>query len=1694
MKLRDLIPGEDQMKMVQGIESNLLQRRRMSTIGGLIGLGAALLQFTIALLEEDYFKDLTTFLGNVLTGKWSELSGTLTGITFAEVIGISVLVAGFGTYIVLRRTKFFMKESEEPFRYTFWIKPFTAVEDTPGNRFTLREDDRLVLLHYDLMEKLNYRIKRLSLLDADSLPEDKQEMLSSHIHIEGEYTIREEKKNSWVLHVMPRIRIGPPGKPQTLVYAVKYPLVITHQEDINGDEPDSDADSKTGVDFSLDADRYNQIVERVYSRIATEIYRQILTNVREKIEMFPTKYLRAVALYHEARDFERSNTIDAYDHALQLYSEAKRYFDIRFTGRVNDLLLKIPVFWRLTADSYQREARTRIGYCRCLIYRRVISELSGRNQNMLFEIPEEIERAIFYLTAIYNWISRQWKLNLSLKKETQYDQSDEASRRDQLNSLFAYLTFPNDSPLKRNRRRFDTVRISLSDAYTVSALAWAYLDAMERAKTALANARSIAPVVSSRNALWFLAAAEIEPDIDQKILFLRQAAELSPEFEIAQYKLATFSEMKLRMQDEIAGQRIGSVINAYEEVLRINPGNIGALTAQGYLYWLVGDPDNSKKKLEEGCEIKALVRQTFIGNLTYGLARIAAEEGEFQKSYEFYQQAIASDPGVGAYFKTSGNRGPNAYYDYIVPGILRRYEAFRKGVDARITSSLSGEGTKSSRTDENVRVAGKTLDIVLSFVLNDVGNAYLNYYHRFGDPNKLSKAISCFEKATTLYKDNVVAYYNLHNAYDFNRSTDADIAKCLEQAEKLAPAWPEVLIASAHSQIKQVQSQIADDRKKLREKMERLERVRQQRESIIPGRIAGQSAQAENIVIPQQNVFSVGTKTDEDNIPELLKDIENIKLSIETNERRLEGPVFENVTQKIMGRTKLSSLFKGLSPTFKGDGVEEFLGKRIEHERLDETDVDAIFVWAEIISNNQDNPKALLSAEKLCRFVLQYYPEDFNVHKTLRNVYRYLKVSMTEPDTMYSDSHSKCEKALQRIVDSWMRIDPVHYVSLLWVKDVFVHEKCIGYYEKAYESKFLAGVDKKAYSRELADLYNTTGNQYFDKNDYILAGTYYERAISLDRSQSVYYANLGLTRYNIHMYTEAISAYKKALTIDPTNGSHLNGLGNVYYITGQFKEAAESYQKAIDAKPDVAVYRSNLGLALSYQDKFAEAVDAYNSALLYDSENADTYNDLGVVLYKTGEYEKAIRQYIHAVEKDPDQAVYHSNLALAYRDSEQFDKAVSSYTRAIELNPKNANYYNDLAIVYYNNGKYVEAISNYKRAIELNPTLPVFYANTGLAYRDAEQFKEAIRWYEKAIELDPSGAEWYNGLGVVYYRLRDYDSALRCYNKAVELSPDISVYYGNIALAYRDQGKYTEAIPFYEKAAEFDPSTAETYNALGVIHYRLGAFDKALDYYEKAVGLKPEEPTYYTNSGLVYYDLNELDAAIKHFGKAVELDPDNPEFHNFLGNAYIRSGAFESAHSCYLKATELSPGTSVYRSNLGLTWEQLGEREKSEEAFLKAVELDGTNADAYNALGNLYFRVNNYEAAEPYYRKAVELSPRHDIYRNNLALSLMHMMKYTEAVEEYEKAIAINPNNAQHYNGLGHVYFSLGELSKAVKYLTEAVVLSPEESLYRFDLQAALGNIPDKGTVDTALNELLGKYPGNEALLEIMNTSNETAG
>src|SRR5262249_4363042 len=139
-----------------------------------------------------------------------------------------------------------------------------------------------------------------------------------------------------------------------------------------------------------------------YSSVATEIYQQIRLDLRSKLQLFPTAYLRAAALVHEANDFEQSSTVDAYDYAIELYSEAKRYFDVARLPYISRALACGALLWHLERRFAQTEAQSRLGYCRCLLYRYILSPLAGRPRTSIFEVPRELEKAREGLEVLFN--------------------------------------------------------------------------------------------------------------------------------------------------------------------------------------------------------------------------------------------------------------------------------------------------------------------------------------------------------------------------------------------------------------------------------------------------------------------------------------------------------------------------------------------------------------------------------------------------------------------------------------------------------------------------------------------------------------------------------------------------------------------------------------------------------------------------------------------------------------------------------------------------------------------------------------------------------------------------------------------------------------------------------------------------------------------------------------------------------------------------------------------------------------------------------------------------------------------------------------------------------------------------------------------------------------------------------------------
>lgn len=728
--------------LLQGVEAQLRRRERMGLgsattalfglvlgIGGLVADGKAVK----ALADTDA----------LLTSVWRGQAGTA---TLVAVLGLLLFAAGAVLYVLLRWTRFLQAESREPFRYTVSIQPFRrAAAEAPAPAFT--DETRIALLQHDLRERLNQRIGRFTLLDAPPAAADSARRLP-HLHVAGDYVLREDRQGRWLLQVMPTVRLGAADAPVAMAYTVLFPI--------------GPAQAPT-----FGPQHYEHLVERVYSSVATEIYSTIEADVRTKIRAFPTAYLRAVALHHEARDIARSNTVDAYDLALGLYAKARLVFETAPWRDGRRWWIHVPLLWRRAARYLQMRARVDIEHVRCQIYRHMTALQTGRRPNPIYECVWRMDRVVEDL---------HWVHSRLIEGDGRQHERAVAAR--------AFFSFPADRFLRRLLRRpleaeFEDLRRVLFDARTVAALASAQLGAVDAARQHLGAAAAVDPALAEVDAVYLVARAEIEAQPRLRARLLRRASELAPKFQIAQYRLAKAVELDFRQEGELNAGRVSNVMQVYDEVLRLNPGNLAAIAAQGYLHWLMSDLPAAEQRFRDGLAFKTIVRDTAAPELHYGLARVLAETGADDEAYDQYAQAVAGDRDVAAWTTGVGKGLSSAYYVYIDTQVVARYRRYCDAVVQR-------------RSDARVpAVVRATID---SMAWNDVANALLNDYFRNGRVEQLDAAGQAIERALGASPTNSVAHFNLASLHEFRRHQGAGhpitlAIDAIDRAVMLAPNW-----------------------------------------------------------------------------------------------------------------------------------------------------------------------------------------------------------------------------------------------------------------------------------------------------------------------------------------------------------------------------------------------------------------------------------------------------------------------------------------------------------------------------------------------------------------------------------------------------------------------------------------------------------------------------------------------------------------------------------------------------------------------------------------------------------------------------------------------------------------------------------------------------------------------------------------
>ncbi|WP_310599218.1 tetratricopeptide repeat protein [Desulfobulbus sp.] len=141
--------------------------------------------------------------------------------------------------------------------------------------------------------------------------------------------------------------------------------------------------------------------------------------------------------------------------------------------------------------------------------------------------------------------------------------------------------------------------------------------------------------------------------------------------------------------------------------------------------------------------------------------------------------------------------------------------------------------------------------------------------------------------------------------------------------------------------------------------------------------------------------------------------------------------------------------------------------------------------------------------------------------------------------------------------------------------------------------------------------------------------------------------NLGLVRYDLGDYAEALQAFATAEALAPADVDTLFNLALCHKRTGDAASAIAIYRRLLALEPDHADCLYNLGGCHLGRHEDLEAMACYRQVLALRPDNLSAVNNLAYLHHRAGETEQAIAYYSQVLEQRPeDQSVGYLLAAL----------------------------------------------------------------------------------------------------------------------------------------------------------------------------------------------------------------------------------------------------------------------------------------------------------------------------------------------------------------------------------------------------------------------------------------------------------------
>lgn len=341
-----------------------------------------------------------------------------------------------------------------------------------------------------------------------------------------------------------------------------------------------------------------------------------------------------------------------------------------------------------------------------------------------------------------------------------------------------------------------------------------------------------------------------------------------------------------------------------------------------------------------------------------------------------------------------------------------------------------------------------------------------------------------------------------------------------------------------------------------------------------------------------------------------------------------------------------------------------------------------------------------------------------------------------------------------------------------------------------------------------------------------------------DRNASVY---LAYALYNLGRFDDVLAVSAKYESILPKEANFPLLQGHIHRQSQLLNEATADYTRALQRDPRMVEAYVNRGYVLNDLQNAEQAAQDFQTALQLRPENGTAHLGLAFSELQLRHGSNALRHVNEAEKLMGESGAIHLARATAYRQQRLLASAEKEYQTALKFTPNDLRLRLALADTQYRARKYQQSIATLSDALTLAPGDPLIYSHLAHAHAELRHRDETLRYVQLAEQLGSDRSAVLLDTGDALLSLGDRDAAMQRFERALD-APDANRVRARLAIArlmVRDgqpaDARQQVSLAFAEsRIGEASPVDADDLVEAANIFLAMNDFDLAQRYFAKA--------------------------------------------------------------------------------------------------------------------------------------------------------------------------------------------------------------------------------------------------------------------